>query len=332
MCLFLGFFPDFSMLWGQLNPNFDWLTSGYNRFFHFGHNYIDSSVALDLIRYQITENYWGDFESIVEDYTGYQATYFPDNIATIWIPILLLATKKFNSQSDMSLHIKDYNTVFMFKQFKQYRQFRADIFFKLDNLTKLQLLRDPQPIDSRVFHLEKIFNLYFSYNSSQFLANQPSWSVTLTNPLDFYSTLVYDYNEDLKIEERERNLMFSLSKYNYDYTSNTSIFFKKQNFNDFIYNLPWLINEKIFDDSGYVSTTINRIDEYNGFKNFTWLSNLSLLHCEYIPMSHYNWKITILDSTPFEWSFALPIYYQFDLRKFINAIYEGFSITFLQVK
>jgi hypothetical protein len=44
---------------------------------------MDSSIALDLVRYEITENYWGGFEYIVEDYSVYQFTYFPDNIATI---------------------------------------------------------------------------------------------------------------------------------------------------------------------------------------------------------------------------------------------------------
>jgi len=78
-----AFFPDFAMLWGQFNPNFDRMTYTCDHFFHFGENFMDSSIALDLVRHQVTDNYWGDFDYIVEDYSAYQSAYFPDNIATI---------------------------------------------------------------------------------------------------------------------------------------------------------------------------------------------------------------------------------------------------------
>jgi hypothetical protein len=44
---------------------------------------MDSLLSLELIRHQISINYWGDFESLVEDYSMYQPTYFSDTVASI---------------------------------------------------------------------------------------------------------------------------------------------------------------------------------------------------------------------------------------------------------
>lgn len=326
-----GFFPDFVMLAGQINPSFDRLTSGYNRFFHFGETYMDSSIALDSVWYQIAENYWGDFEYVVEDYSAYQFTYFPDTVATIWIPIILLATKSYHSPAEMALHLNDYNNVFMFKRFKQYKDFKAEFFFGLDLLTRLGLLRDFQQIDQRPFHLEKLIALNFGYNFSTFLSNHPRWVLDMVTPDDLYSTLIYDYDDDMKFEEWEWKLVSAMWVKNYDYSSNLSIFFKKTKFDKFFFNLPRFLNEKVFDDPGHAVTSLNRVDKIASLSSYTWVDQLSLLSCEFLPIWHFNWKITILKTTPLEWSFTLSVPPFAKLYDFFSAVRAGFSIKLIKI-
>gem|GEM_PF-5282634 len=103
----------------------------------------------------------------------------------------------------MNLHINDFNGVFQFKRIKTFEDFNSEKFFSLDPLSRLELLRDFQQIDEKPFHLEKVLNMYYAYNSSCFLANLPSWLLNLAAPEDIYSTLIYDYEEDYMLEEWE---------------------------------------------------------------------------------------------------------------------------------
>jgi hypothetical protein len=54
---------------------------------------LDSLSALELIRYQLTELYWGGFESFVGDFSAYQPTYFSDSIATVRVPLIVLLAR-----------------------------------------------------------------------------------------------------------------------------------------------------------------------------------------------------------------------------------------------
>lgn len=320
-----AFFPDQVLLWGMFNPNFDWLTAGYNWFFHFGDTYIDYCIGLDLIWYQITENYWGDFEYIVEDFTVYQTTYFPDSLATIWLPVILLATKNYTKSSDMSLHINDFNGVFHFKNVRTFEDFNSEKFFSLDRISRLEKLRDFQQIDEKPFHLEKIFNIFYAYNFSCFTANFPTWLLNLVAPEDLYSTLIYDYEEDFKIEEWEWIIVKRLSVKNYDNSTNLSIYFKTKKFDNFFFNLPWFLNEKIFDDIGFFYGSLNWTEKFQFPTNLTWLNTWSLLTVEYIPIGHFSWRFTFFESTPLWFVINLKLSTEF-FFKFFDFFYETFTI------
>eukprot|EP01099_Mayorella_cantabrigiensis_P005057 TRINITY_DN3954_c0_g2_i1.p1 TRINITY_DN3954_c0_g2~~TRINITY_DN3954_c0_g2_i1.p1 ORF type:complete len:125 (+),score=5.95 TRINITY_DN3954_c0_g2_i1:278-652(+) len=119
------------MMWGHYNVHYDMAAGGYNRFFHFGDTYMDSTVSLKLLKYQITINTWGGFDYLVQDFNYYQPTYFADPVATIRLPMILLMCRKYTNKGNMNVHIRDYNSVFLFKQYKTYADVKGEILFPL---------------------------------------------------------------------------------------------------------------------------------------------------------------------------------------------------------
>jgi hypothetical protein len=95
---------------------------------------MDAANLLNLVRYQITYNLWGTFDYLVEDYSFYQPTYFPDNLASVRIPMILLVTKQYTSRQEMEMYIEDYNSIFQFRNFKVYKDLKGSIFYPLTPL------------------------------------------------------------------------------------------------------------------------------------------------------------------------------------------------------
>jgi len=72
---------------------------------------------------------------------------------------------------------------------------------------------------------EKVLVLYFGYNYSQSITNQPNWMLDFLNVNFFYGAVQYDADEDREFETNFIRLVTSLTKYNYDYKSNVPFYF-----------------------------------------------------------------------------------------------------------
>lgn len=323
------FFPDMTLLNGLFSPAFDDMTSGYNWFFHFGDTFMDSTMALNLIWYQLTYNLWGSFDYLVQDYSFYQPTYFSDNLASVRIPMILLVCKKYNSPSHMNMFIWDYNTVFQFKKFKTYKNLRGEIFYPLSQLQRLEKLWDVQPIDQKLFEWERLATLFFGYNYSQFPINYPIWFKTLNSDVNgLFQTFQYDFEEDKDSEETFRWLIDEQSRLNYNYNSNISIYFNELEIPNFISTLYNYINEKVFDNPGYYYTNRNRSQPFKTFNSFSWLENISLLYIEYLPQQHYNWKISVFGYNIFDWNLIQNLQNQNIIDEIVYVLSNTIKIGF----
>lgn len=296
------FFPDAVMMWGDFNVSFDTNTDYFARFFHFGDNYIDRLQSLDCLRHQITDNLWGDFESLVEDYFTYQPTYVSDNFASLRIPIILLLSWNYESQKNMDMFLNDYNNVFQFWKINEFKSIWAKNLFKLSPLERLEKFRDPMTIDMQLNSMDKCINLFFGYNLSESISNHPKWLLDFFSPTLFFSTLNYDVAEDWAYEDAFVRMVNSLTKYNYNFKTNIPVFF--QSYNNF-FNLHYFLsyfNEKIYDDYGYQKTPLEWVDWENKFEVFSWLGKNSLFYIEVIPNNHYTWRVFVVNRFFFEWS------------------------------
>jgi hypothetical protein len=303
-------------------------TSGYNRFFHFGDTFMDTTISLKLLRYQLTINYWGEFEYLVQDYSTYQPTYFSDPIATVRIPMILLVSKNYTSSGNMNIYIWDYNTVFQFKKYSQYSVVKGEILYPLTALERLELLRDVAPIDQRLHSYERVVNLYFGYNQSEVTMNYPSWFPDFLETTNFFFSTFYDYEEDKNLEERSKDLVTSLYQKNYNYNSNISIYFNNEALGLSLKNLFFFINEKLFDDPGHTITSISRNENYQKLNRINWLGVNSLIYFEFIPAPHFNWKIVIAGLNIFDWRlFQTSEYYEI-VANFAYAIDRTFFFSF----
>lgn len=328
-----AFFPDIVSYWGRYNPTYDWLTSGFNRFFHFGDTFMDTLNSLELLRYQLTEVYWGGFESFVADFSAYQPTYFSDAIATIWTPmIMLLARTSYTTPGNMNMFITDYNKVFKFKSKKMYKDFSAEIFYDLPWLDRLALVWDVTPVDQWSFILEKELNLFFAYNSSTSFANSPSWLVPITSIDEFYSSRRYDYSEDRALEQFQRKMVTSLTLYDYKHNSWPSIYFTKnfQTLADLYKYWFRFFNEKVFDDSGFFASSLHRGQKPTQMETFSWLQNFPIFHLEYLPRGHYSWNIKIFNHLVLDWNFISERVVQSNWIPFTEALDETFFLGIKQ--
>lgn len=277
------------MMWGHYNPHNDLGTSGYNRFFHFGDTFLDAQLSLKLLRYQLTINYWGEFEYLVQDFAVYQPAYFADPVSTLRLPMILLMCKKYTSVANMNMFIRDYNTVFQFKQHKSYSIVKGELLFLLSPLERLESLRDIPPIDQRMHSTDRVVNAYFGYNQSEFILNYPAWFPDFFNTSNFYSGMLYDYDEDKEIEQTSTDLIISLYKKKYNYNSNISIYFNKLAFSLPLKTIFNYFNERMFDDPGYVTTNLSRNENFKKLNRINWANNTTLFHFEVIPDFHFNW-------------------------------------------
>lgn len=330
-----AFFPDIVSYWGRFNPSYDWLTTGFNWFFHFGDTFLDSLSALELIRYQLTELYWGGFESFVGDFSAYQPTYFSDSIATVRVPlIVLLARTSYITPGWMDTYIIDYNKVFNFKKMKLYKNFSAELFYDMEPIDRLEIVWDVIPMDQWAFILEKVLSLYFAYNSSIVLANQPGWVIPMTNISEFYSSWRYPSSEDKRMEEMSWKLVTSINRYDYQYTTNPSIYFTSHKKG--LLDLPtfWLrfLNEKFFDDSGFFSTSLHRGEWPKNLETFAWLENFSIFHLEYLPWGHFSWDIKIFNRSLLDWIFVRGAYIDSNWQLLDEALDSTFFCGFLHLQ
>jgi hypothetical protein len=326
-----AFFPDTAMLWGHLNPHLDWLTWGHNRFFHFGDNYMDSLLSLELIRHQISINYWGDFESLVEDYSMYQPTYFSDTVASIWIPIILLLAKdSYKSFGEMNMYINDYNAVFHFKTQKIYKKLlKGSVLFELDCYERLEKLWDAVPMTQRPINIERHINMLYAYNFPSLIINQPSWLTWMTDINWFYNATVYDNVEDVKSEEFVKKIIKSSASYS-THKYPISIYFSNNNVPYDLKNVFNYINEKLFDDPAYFSTGLNRTENSFKFEHFSWRKQISFFYTELLPAPHYTWRLFIFDRLIFDWNFIFLVQNFDSLQAFFEAVDQTFSLSFWQ--
>jgi hypothetical protein len=323
-----GFFPDATMFIGHMNPGYDWITTGYNWFFHFGENYLDSNLSLELVRFQISENYWGNFENIVEDYFPHQSVYFSDNLLALRLPlILLLAKNDYKSEKDLALFMLDYNTVFKFTAFKTFGTLSAETLFTLEPTQWLKYLHDIQSVDQKFFSQERLINLFFGYNSSNSLVNQPAWLAPLTSISQFYSTLRFDAAEITYIEELAQKLTVYTNSDNYAFTAKPSIYFALQQ-PQAINSLILYLNEKYFDDGGYFKSAHQRTDNFYSFSTFNWQNNFYLFYSEVLPAPHYTWRISVLNWVIFELNLVNFKDYLDTLLKFKELLPEIFTLSF----
>ncbi len=271
------FFPDTVMMWGHMNVSLDMFSNPYEWFFHFGDNYIDSLQSLDYVWYQLTANYWGDFDSLVEDYTAYQPTYISDSYSAVWLPIIMLLTKEYPNPKTMDIFINDYNTAFQFKKINKFKELlRAKNLFLLTPEQRLELFWDPQTIDYHLHALEKVLIVYFGYNFSNFITNHPKWLLDFLNVNFFYGAVQYDADEDREFETNFGRLISSLTKYNYDYKTNLPFYFwNLHTVFDFGVVFKYF-NEKIYDNYGFIWTALERVDASTDLEIFSWLQNNSL--------------------------------------------------------
>ena len=297
------FFPDTVMMWGHMNVSLDTFSNPYEWFFHFGDNYIDSLQSLDYVRYQLTANYWGEFDSLVEDYTAYQPTYISDSYSAVWLPIIMLLTKEYPNPRTMDIFINDYNTAFQFKQIDRFKELLwAKELFLLTPEQRLARFRDPQTIDYHLHGFEKVLVLYFGYNYSQSITNQPNWMLDFLNVNFFYGAVQYDADEDREFETNFIRLVTSLTKYNYDYKSNVPFYFWNLHTVFDLGTLFKYFNEKIYDNYGFIWTAIERVDAANNLEIFSWMDNNSLFYVEYLPTNHYSWRFLIFNRFFFEFN------------------------------
>lgn len=323
------FFPDMAMMWGHLNPAFDKMTLNYNWFFHSGDNFMDSCLSLKFIWYHLTYNLWGPFEYLAVDYSWFQPTYFADQMASIRVPMILLICKNYLNSKQMNIFVKDYDAAFQFKRFKKFKKITGEDLFYLSKLSRLELFRDPINIVSKMHPFEWIVNLFYGYNSSECNRNYPSWYSDITNSLNFYASLSYNYDEDKFQEERFKQIVRLFSSEKNDFVGNISIYFNKLTpqfpFKTFFY----FINEKLFDDIGYIYTSRNRGNIFTGISNLNWLENLSIIHFEVLPTPHYSWWLTLLNNFVLEWSLiSLPDYF----KKLSELYYEYNTFFKLNLK
>lgn len=314
------FFPDAVLMTDDFNVSFDTFTDNFARFFHFGKNYMDAILALDYVRYQITENLWGEFESLVEDYAAYQPTYESDNFGAMWLPIILLLSKEYESPRSMDIFLNNYNDVFQFWRIKEFKILWAKNFFALKPLERLASFRDVQTIDSQMLSMDWLVNMFFGYNLSDCISNHPKWLLDFFSPNIFYSLFNYDTSEDLAFEENFVWIMSSLTKYNYTYRTTLPIYFQKvwKTFNlDYLFSY---FNEKIYDDYGYILSSFSRIDMASKPEVFSWLDKNSLFYAECLPNNHYSWRIVIFNNFFFEWTFKD----NFEILSFMSILRKNF--------
>jgi len=158
--------------------------------------------------------------------------------------------------------------------------------------------------------------------------NYPSWFPDFLDTTNFYFSTLYDYEEDKNLEERSKDIVSSLHQKNYNYNSNISIYFNSMALNLPLRNLFFFINEKLFDDPGHVITTISRNENFQKFNKINWLGQNSLIHFEFIPAPHFNWKITVLGQNFFDWKlFQISEQYETAVH-FAYAINNTFSFGF----
>lgn len=324
-----GFFPDLALLYRWFNPSFDDSTSGYNWFFRFGETYIDATISLKLIRYQLSYNLWGSFDYLVQDYSFYQPTYFADNTASVRIPMILLVCKNYNNSNHMNMFIRDYNAVFHFKKYKIYKNLKGEIFYPLNKYRRLEKLWDVQTVEQKMYLVERLSNLFYGYNYSEFAINYPNWFNMYIGDVNVsFQLLHYDKEEDKQTEEIFRKSVKQISKIDYNYNTNMSIYFNSINLPRNLQTYYTYINEKLFDDPGYYYTRRNWSKPFYNLTNFTWLENFSLLYAEYIPDPHYNWKISVFGIEVFNWNLMKNSQEQKLSSEIINALTSTFKFGF----
>lgn len=212
-------------------------------------------------------------------------------MASVRVPLILLICKNYPSAKQMGVLIKDYDNAFQFKKFKKYQVLTAENYFKLSKLSRLESLRDPTTITSKIHPFERLVNLFYGYNASECIANYPSWYSDIMNSLNFYSSLTYNYDEDKFQEDRLKQIVKSLALGKNNFLGDLSIYFNKTSPIFPLKTFFHFINEKLYDDLGYLYTSKNRGDTFKIISVLSWLKNLSFIFSEIIPIPHYNWNL-----------------------------------------
>lgn len=158
--------------------------------------------------------------------------------------------------------------------------------------------------------------------------NYPSWFSDFLDTTNFYFSTFYDNEEDKNLEEKFKDLVDSMYQKNYNYNSKISIYFNNMSLGLPLKNLFFFINEKLFDDPGHVITTISRNENFQKFNKFNWLDLNSLIHFEFIPTPHFNWRINIFGKNIFDWNLFQMTEECEIARHFIYAIDNTFSFGF----
>lgn len=104
----------------------------------------------------------------------------------------------------------------------------------------------------------------------------------------------YDYAEDQHIEESLKKLVFSATDHEYNFGSQPSIYFTEQKAVNPFETLLLFLNEKIFDDPGFFSTSLHRTEPPREFSTFKWLE-MPMFYAEYLPQEHFSWNIKIFN-------------------------------------
>lgn len=329
-----GFFPDSTMLVGHMNPSYDWWMSGFTWFFHFGHTYMDSNLSLECVWHQLSYHYWGDFDTLVEDYFNYQPIFCHDNLASIRVPIMmLLLWETYKSPKEMNMFIRDYNYVFKFKTLKPYWSITGEFLYEFEPIDRFSLIWDAQPVEQKLHSLERLVNLYYGYNISFGWANFPSWIAELNDAYIFYTNFKYDTSWDVMLEELEKKLIYSRSIYNNISKLSPSIYFNNNLIPDILKPTFHFLNEKYYDNSGYFYSVFGWTDDYWPFNMFNWSNNLQLFYIEVIPIPHYTWVVSIFGNKIFKWwliDYAPDpeIFLRFK-EAFKKSFYLGFKYQFI---
>jgi hypothetical protein len=111
------------------------------------------------------------------------------------------------------------------------------------------------------------------------------------NSLNFYSSLTYNYDEDKFQEDRVKQIVKSFAAEKNNFLGDLSIYFNKTAPIFPLRTFFHFINEKLYDDIGYLYTSKNRGDLFKTISNLNWLKDISFIFYEMIPIPHYSWNL-----------------------------------------
>lgn len=265
----------------------DFCTLGYNRFFWAAWNYIDSLELLQSWKYQVSHVYWGPFESMVTDYKIYQGAYFIDSIGTLWLPLMILLSRDYKSWNQFWKYMVTYANIFQLKLEPTYKKkLKSSELFSLSKYDWLKKFWDWLPIEEKVHNWAWVSSIFFGYNKSFIVLNDPYW----INLMGFSSTFPKQIKHHRHIEDEVISLQKKIrSSLNLKYLRknfNFSIFFESYSSYFYINNYLNFFYEYIYDEVPYFESHfkepflgkgISYFSLFNFFRLFysydTWLTN-----------------------------------------------------------